>query len=276
MLCSIDGASQETYQKYRVGGNYELTMKNIKLLNTIRKKKNLKTPVLLWRFLVFRHNQHEIEIARKKAKELGVQITFLKPYVDSKHPEWISTIPEFSTLDDIQPKKEETNSQLSKTISVTNPQNKINEISNTINVETSNNTTNQLKPCTWLWSSIVINANGSVSPCCAIENQQNDFGFVDDNIETIRNNQNYQSARGIFSTLNKGNTPNNGNTVCHNCPVPHIQQEMRHYDEQIITYLLENSSSPEKSKIISHLKSSDKDLYLKSLEICKRMGHNPL
>ena len=36
---------------------------------------------------------------------------------------------------------------------------------------------------------------------------------------------------------------NKGNTICHKCPVPHIQQEMREYDEEIITNLLAKSSS---------------------------------
>jgi len=288
MLCSVDG-SQETYEKYRVGGDYELTMKNIGLLNTIRKKKNLKTPFLIWRFLVFRHNQHEMDIARKKAKELDVEIRFLKPFVPLRKPEWVSTIPRFSSYKIDRQTNERVNFELAKTITVSNKEKHTeqvlnpskNEVVKTVTVPNQENNEenrqsdrktkfsdikkNIPKPCTWLWSAIVINANGSVSPCCAIENQQNDFGNLEDTFETVWNNQNYQSARAIFRGIE-----NKGNTICHTCPVPHIQQDMREYDEEIITYLLGKSSSSEKDQIVSRLKNLDEELYIKALEISKR------
>jgi len=63
---------------------------------------------------------------------------------------------------------------------------------------------------------------------------------------------------------------NKGNTICHKCPVPHIQQEMREYYEDIITNLLGKSSSSEMDQIVSRLKNLDEELYIKALEISKR------
>jgi len=261
MLCSIDGASQETYQKYRVGGDYELTMKNIKLLKDVKKEKNLETPYIIWRFLVFRHNQHEIGMARKKAKELDVEITFLRPYV--KHAEWGSTLPEFSPLISIKTKKKNSvNSDFSKTLSIPEPKNKKENNVGSLNEEVSKTQIDKPKPCTWLWSSITINANGFVSPCCAILKQEDDFGNVDDSIMKVWNNEKYQSARKIFSGKQE-----NVKTVCHNCPVPHIQQEMREFDEMIIRHLLRILSSSERSKIRSLLRKSDKELFMKTIDV---------
>ncbi len=69
---SIDGASQETYSKYRRGGDFNKLIKNIKLI--IQKKKEHKTdfPFLEWKFIIFKHNEHEIKKAEKMAKDIGV------------------------------------------------------------------------------------------------------------------------------------------------------------------------------------------------------------
>lgn len=72
MACSIDGASCETYRVYRVGGNFETVIENIKTINRLKEKHRSKYPYLLWQFVVFGHNEHEIPTARKLARELGM------------------------------------------------------------------------------------------------------------------------------------------------------------------------------------------------------------
>ena len=39
MSCSIDGASRETYAKYRVGGNYDAVLNNIQIINDLKRIK---------------------------------------------------------------------------------------------------------------------------------------------------------------------------------------------------------------------------------------------
>lgn len=70
--CSIDGASQETYQQYRVGGNFHQVMENIQLINQYKAQYQSQFPLLLWQFVVFGHNEHEIETAREMATKLGM------------------------------------------------------------------------------------------------------------------------------------------------------------------------------------------------------------
>ena len=72
MFCSIDGASQATYQLYRVKGNFETVIDNIKKLNSCKRRYRTKYPRLVWRFIVFGHNEHEIPQARRMARELGM------------------------------------------------------------------------------------------------------------------------------------------------------------------------------------------------------------
>lgn len=70
--CSIDGASQETYQQYRVGGNFDRVIENIRKLNHYKAQYRSEFPLLLWQFVVFGHNEHEIDTARQLATELGM------------------------------------------------------------------------------------------------------------------------------------------------------------------------------------------------------------
>lgn len=77
LSCSIDGASQATYSIYRVNGNYEQVIDNIRKLNMYKKKYKARYPILQWQFIPFGYNEHEILIAKKMAQELDMKF-FLK------------------------------------------------------------------------------------------------------------------------------------------------------------------------------------------------------
>lgn len=72
LILSIDGASQETYEQYRVGGDFQKVIQNIKILVDRKRKLGKKTPFICWQFLVMRHNEHEVEIAKKLSQDLRV------------------------------------------------------------------------------------------------------------------------------------------------------------------------------------------------------------
>jgi len=73
MVCSIDGASPETYKQYRINGDFRRVIKNIERINLLKKEYKSKHPRLGWQFVVFGHNEHEIPIARKLAGELSME-----------------------------------------------------------------------------------------------------------------------------------------------------------------------------------------------------------
>jgi MoaA/NifB/PqqE/SkfB family radical SAM enzyme len=72
MTVSIDGASQATYMQYRVGGDFDQVLRNIRLLNQFKQQYRSEYPRLRWQFIAFGHNQHEIEAARKLAASLDM------------------------------------------------------------------------------------------------------------------------------------------------------------------------------------------------------------
>jgi len=83
---SIDGARQETYEQYRVKGNLDTVLNNIRLVNQAKEALGSATPRLTWEFHVFEHNRDDIEAAKSMAQELGMDIDISKGWVAG--PEW--------------------------------------------------------------------------------------------------------------------------------------------------------------------------------------------
>jgi pyruvate-formate lyase-activating enzyme len=69
---SIDGVSQESYATYRTGGDVQRALRGLAEVVDARARAGSRTPRIAWQFLVFEHNQHEVERARELAAEIGV------------------------------------------------------------------------------------------------------------------------------------------------------------------------------------------------------------
>lgn len=76
MRISLDGTTQETYVKYRVGGSLDTVLGNIRKINDYKRKHASPVPKLTWQFIVFGHNEHQIEEAIRMAAELDMDIAF--------------------------------------------------------------------------------------------------------------------------------------------------------------------------------------------------------
>lgn len=64
LIASIDGASQQTQEHYRVGTDYNKIVNNLKLFISLG-------GIVEWRFIVFKHNEHEVETAKEFARSIG-------------------------------------------------------------------------------------------------------------------------------------------------------------------------------------------------------------
>jgi MoaA/NifB/PqqE/SkfB family radical SAM enzyme len=210
LIVSADGASQESYEKYRVGGNLENVLKNMKAVSAARQRASSPTPQISWRFLVFRHNEHEIDRAKGMAEEMAVDLDLCAPYIavgDEQYRDWVSTIPYFNkyTSDPGTPP------QQLKTVSATKD-----------------------GACDWLWMSAAINSNGSVSPCCGIWEEKHDFGKIGEGgFQGVWNSQVYRAARSFMAT----GLPTGLSLICEKCPVPDIWNYSSHYDRLILDTL---------------------------------------
>jgi MoaA/NifB/PqqE/SkfB family radical SAM enzyme len=72
LTCSIDGATEETYRQYRRRGSLSRVIRNIREINRWKARLNSPHPSLVWQFVIFGHNEHEIPLARRLARELSM------------------------------------------------------------------------------------------------------------------------------------------------------------------------------------------------------------
>jgi len=72
MRMSIDGATQDTYARYRIKGNLQLVLENVRRLVDAKRRLGSNTPKLRWQYLLFPWNEHERELAAGLANQLNV------------------------------------------------------------------------------------------------------------------------------------------------------------------------------------------------------------
>ena len=72
LLASIDGATQEVYEKYRVGGDISIVLGNLRKIQDAKMRLGSKTPHIGWQFIEFDHSRHEAQAAQNLAEQIGV------------------------------------------------------------------------------------------------------------------------------------------------------------------------------------------------------------
>lgn len=78
LIFSVDGATEETYSKYRGKGKFERVIHNIRILQEEKKRLNTLHPFTNLQFIVMRENEHEVSLIKKLAGDLGVNKLSLK------------------------------------------------------------------------------------------------------------------------------------------------------------------------------------------------------
>jgi MoaA/NifB/PqqE/SkfB family radical SAM enzyme len=64
---SIDGASQETYVQYRQRGTFDVAIRNLRAMADEKRKAGRDLPFLNWRYILFKWNDTDAEMARARA-----------------------------------------------------------------------------------------------------------------------------------------------------------------------------------------------------------------
>jgi len=169
-LCvAVDGASAETYVQYRHGGDFNKVINNIKSINKYKEKYSTSKPYLIWQFVIFDHNQHEIEQAQQKAEELNMKFRLRENWEKN-----------FSAPDQNNP---ETNRSIQGFCD---------------SIETL---------CHSIWYLPVINYSGNMSGCCVIYSDKYSLGNVfDKGFFKIYNGKKMRTLRKVV--LKKITPPN--------------------------------------------------------------------
>lgn len=164
LLIDVDGTTNEVYKKYRVSGDLDKVVDNIRTVVKFKKENNIKYPIIKTKMLVMKHNEHQINDFKKLSKELGVdQIELGNIQINPKTAKnWLPNNPEYKYA--------------------------------------SYEQSRDVEPCHWPWSGMVVNWNGDVSPCCIVDDSNSDFGNIFDvGLDKLWNNEYYISARSEFA-----------------------------------------------------------------------------
>jgi MoaA/NifB/PqqE/SkfB family radical SAM enzyme len=147
IVVSLDGATPETYVKYRVGGDFDRAVAGIGLLIQAKQDLGARKPLVHLQFIIMRHNEAEIGAARRLARELGVDRLSLKTsqvYTEAQADVYLPSQENLSRYRYGSPV-----------------------------LTTKSRITNT---CRHLWYSSVINWDGTVVPCCFDKDGEYGFG----------------------------------------------------------------------------------------------------
>jgi pyruvate-formate lyase-activating enzyme len=72
---SIDGATQSSYEQYRVGGRLDLVRRNCELVTEAKRWLGSRTPRMIWTFHLFAHNLDDVNAAAAQAAALGMDFS---------------------------------------------------------------------------------------------------------------------------------------------------------------------------------------------------------
>lgn len=78
LIISVDGATQDTYEQYRIGGNLEKVLEGARNVVRWKRKLGTSTPHIIFQCLVVRPNEHQIEDLRRLAREIGADAVKFK------------------------------------------------------------------------------------------------------------------------------------------------------------------------------------------------------
>ncbi len=175
MILSVDGATEETYLKYRQGGDFKLVLKNMERLVQRKKALGSRTPLLRWQFLIFPWNKHEIEPARELAAQIGVDEFITPPGDVYEHVPMEMVNADIRRLSRVSPNVE----------------------ANLLILEQKQKAQNKYFGCDYLYQQMAINSDGSVHPCgCLVEPRHLVGNLLDDS--DLFNNNLMQANRALF------------------------------------------------------------------------------
>ncbi len=150
MIISVDGVTQESYARYRVGGALGRVIEGTRRLLQARRRSGSRTPLVALQFLVMRHNEEEIPRMKQLARELGVDRFLVKTIEVRTLAEARTWLPDREAF-----RRYEVRGDAFVVKGVSKKQN-----------------------CPRLWLSTLMNWDGSIVPCCFDKNGRYRVGRI--------------------------------------------------------------------------------------------------
>lgn len=189
MIVSLDGATQESLEKFRKGAKLDRIIRDVKRIIEYRDGVGAKNPAVEFQFIAMKHNIHEIAEARALAKTMKVDVFRLKTVgINANDPRVDHLIQEYLP-DDAR------YTRYPSAAAVRNIADHIDKLD-----------------CKRPWRHAVINQDGAVLACCYDDRSQYVFGNLRD--QTFRQVWNGQRYRRFRQALLKGRSNLKTCAVC--------------------------------------------------------------
>lgn len=78
LIVAIDGLTDETNSKYRIGAKLEPILDGMHKLTELKRRRKSRLPVLQLRYIVMRHNEHEVDLVEDFARRHGFELLTLR------------------------------------------------------------------------------------------------------------------------------------------------------------------------------------------------------
>lgn len=86
LIIALDGANRETYGRYRIGGDFDSVVHNIRRLVIAKRARNLHRPRIVLQCLVTRDTEAELGAVQELARDVGVdEISFISISLGTHH-----------------------------------------------------------------------------------------------------------------------------------------------------------------------------------------------
>jgi radical SAM protein with 4Fe4S-binding SPASM domain len=185
LIFSMDGSNKASYEKYRVGGNFNLVLDTLARIARVKSQLNSKTPLVELQFIIFKHNQDEIEKIIEICKKFNLNRLSFK------------TAQVYSSVQALMYLPDDENHRRYN----------FNDRSYSMKGEIKN-------WCNRLWLNATVNWDGSVSPCCF--DKDADFAF--ENIFTNSSTFTSTWKNNAYMAFRKKVMSNrNAIKICTNC-----------------------------------------------------------
>lgn len=173
LIVSFDGVNQENYSRYRQGGNIDWVIQNIKKIQEFKQKYKSKFPKISLQFLRNKYTKAQIKTLEENYKQWGADDYYVCDMTTIFKDRDIESAKKWLDDEDIERRKY-------------------------LDIDVGMHG----KYCYFLYTTMIIEQDGSIPPCCFSTNKEDDYSKWDNSktINEMFNSEKFIKARELFKT----------------------------------------------------------------------------
>lgn len=187
LIVSFDGVTQEDYARYRVGGNLSLVLDNLRKIKEYKIRYNSEYPVISLQFLRNKFTGDQVHVIEENYRRWGADRYYVCDMTTVFKDRDLNTARQWFTDQEIAQRK-------------------------FLDIDVSMHE----KQCDFLFTTMIIEQDGSIPSCCFATDPKDDFGRWDNSRSILEmfNSDRFVQARRMFREKRHSNT-----STCDDCCV---------------------------------------------------------